>query len=213
MTPVTVAKGPAQAPPPAQPSAPPVPSAPPAQAGPQPVVITSRAPDPRVMRFVNPVMAALLRSPLHGLLSRQVLLLTVTGRQSGRRYTVPLGYMRDGDALLVISQHADRKRWWRNLRGGASVAMHLRGRWLTGRAEVIETPMAVAAEIERLIARLGPKEASARLYMSLDITPPPTREQLARALHGVVLVRLATDGPDGAGGQGETAAAAPVKAG
>jgi hypothetical protein len=162
------------------------------------------------MRFVNPVMSALLRSPLHGLLSRQVFLLTVTGRRSGRRFTLPLGYVRDGDALLVVAQHSDQKRWWRNLRGGAPVALHLRGRRAIGRAEVIETPLAVAAEIERLIARLGPKEASARLYMGLDTTSPPTPEQLARALDGVVLVRVVLDRPDGSG---RPAAAAPVEAG
>jgi hypothetical protein len=158
------------------------------------------------MRFVNPVMSALLRSPLHGLLSRRLFLLTVTGRRSGRRFTLPLGYVPDRDGLLVISQHADQKRWWRNLRGGAPVALHLRGCRLTGRADVIETPLAVAAEIERLVARLGAKPASARLYMGLDTTPPLTREQLARALDGVVLVRITPDDPAG------SAAVVPVEA-
>jgi deazaflavin-dependent oxidoreductase (nitroreductase family) len=162
-----------------------------------PVIVTSHAPDLRVMRAINPVMAGLLRSPLHALLSRQMFLLTYTGRRSGRRHTLPLGYVPDGDALLVVSQHSDQKRWWRNLRGGAPVTLRLRGHQVAGRAEVIETPLAVAAEVERLIARLGVKEASARLYMGLETTPPPTREQLARALQAVVLVRVT---PDDAGG-------------
>src|SRR5579884_1140426 len=84
------------------PSPEPVRPPPPAQPDSPLPVVASRAPDPRVMRFVNPVVAALLRSPLHGLLSRQVFLLTVTGRRSGRRFTLPLGYVRDGDALLVV---------------------------------------------------------------------------------------------------------------
>jgi deazaflavin-dependent oxidoreductase (nitroreductase family) len=143
-----------------------------------------------VLRAINPVVSALLRSPLHGVLSKQLFLLTYTGRRTGRRYTLPLGYMRDGDALLVTSQHAERKQWWRNLRGGAPVDLHLRGRRVRGRAEVVEAPLAVAAEVERLIACLGAKEGSARLYMALDTTPPPTREQLARALAGVVVGRV-----------------------
>jgi deazaflavin-dependent oxidoreductase (nitroreductase family) len=157
------------------------------------VGVTSHVPDPHVLRAINPFMAALLRSPLHGVLSRQMFLLTVTGRRSGRQFTLPLGYVRDGDALLVVSQHSEQKRWWRNLRGGAPVALHLRGHRMTGCAEVIERPVAVAAEIERLIARLGPREASARLYMDLDVTPPLTRDQLAQALAGVVLVRVIPD--------------------
>jgi deazaflavin-dependent oxidoreductase (nitroreductase family) len=154
------------------------------------LVIASRAPDLRMMRFFNPVMRTLLRSPFHGIVSGQILLLTYTGRSSGRQYTLPVGYIRDGEALLVVSQHSELKRWWRNLRGGARVALLLRGKRVSARADVIEDPTAVAAEVERLIARLGAKEASRKLYMGLDVTPPPTLEQLAHALHGVVVVRI-----------------------
>ncbi len=159
----------------------------------RPVVVASRAPDLRIMRFFNPVICALLRSALHGVLSRQLLLLTYTGRRSGRRYTLPVGYLRDGDTLLVISQHAEQKRWWRNLRGGAPVLLQLRGHPMAGRTDVIEKPLAVAVEVGRLIATLGPKEASARLYLGLDATPPLTRDQLAQALTEVVLVRVIPD--------------------
>ena len=51
----------------------------------------------------------------------------------------------------------------------------------------------MAAEVERLIARLGAKEASRQLYMGLDVKPPLTQEQLAHALHGVVVVRIIPD--------------------
>src|SRR5262245_25017771 len=67
----------------------------------------------------SPFMTWLLRSPLHGLLSSQVMLITVTGSVTGTRYTFPVNYVRDsGD--LVVSSRVDR-RWWRNLRGGAPV--------------------------------------------------------------------------------------------
>ena len=155
-----------------------------------PVFITSRAPDLRVMRLLNPVIRGLLRSPLHGLLSEQILLLTYSGRRSGRSYTLPVGYVRDGDALLIVSQHSELKQWWRNLRGGALVSLFLRGHRQDGRADVIEEPDAVAPEVERLMARLGAREASRQLYMGLDVVPPPTREQLAQALKGVVIVRI-----------------------
>ena len=39
------------------------------------------------MRLGNLFVASMLRSPLHGLLSGSVMLITVTGRKSGRRYT------------------------------------------------------------------------------------------------------------------------------
>jgi deazaflavin-dependent oxidoreductase (nitroreductase family) len=98
-------------------------------------VIVSRAPDVRLMRLFNPVIRALLRSPLHVLLSSQILLLTYTGRRSGRQYTLPVGYLPDRDAMIIVSQHSDLKRWWRNLRGGAPVAVLVRGKRLPARAD------------------------------------------------------------------------------
>lgn len=162
-------------------------------AAPAPPTVASTVPDRRVLRAINPVVSAVLRSPLHRVLSGRVFLLTYTGRRSGRRYTVPLGYTPDGPALLVVSQQSERKRWWRNLRGGAPVTLHLRGRRVAGRAEVVEAPAAVLAAVERLIALLGAREAGTRVALKLDVTPPPTREQLTRALAGVVVIRVTPD--------------------
>jgi deazaflavin-dependent oxidoreductase (nitroreductase family) len=86
---------------------------------------------------LNPVFAWILRSPFHGLVSPAVLLLTVTGRRSGRRYTIPVGYQRDGEVLVVLVSHARRKQWWRNYREPAPVALRLRGRERRGRAELV----------------------------------------------------------------------------
>src|SRR5215212_4045089 len=90
----------------------------------------------RFMRAVNRAPALLLRSPLHGVLSDGVLLLSFTGRKSGRRYTTPSNYLLDeaaGDTVLLTTDSP----WWRNLRGGAPIALRLRGRELAGRAEVV----------------------------------------------------------------------------
>jgi hypothetical protein len=41
-------------------------------------------------RLMNKFPAMLLRSPLHGLMSKRFLLLTFTGRKSGRKHTIPV---------------------------------------------------------------------------------------------------------------------------
>jgi deazaflavin-dependent oxidoreductase (nitroreductase family) len=97
----------------------------------------------------------LLRSPLHRLVGGGLLLLTVTGRRSGRRYTIPVGYQRDGDVLHVLVSKARRKQWWRNFREPAPVEVELRGeRWqATGRlidAESAAFRDVVAATLQRL---------------------------------------------------------------
>ncbi len=48
-----------------------------------------------------------------------VLLLTTTGRRSGRARTTPLLYLEDGGNLVVVASNADDDRdpgWWRNLK-------------------------------------------------------------------------------------------------
>ena len=87
---------------------------------------------------LNPLIAGLLRTPvLHWLLSPGVMLLTVTGRRSGRRYTIPVGYRLEGDELTVMVSEARKKQWWRNYREPASVELRLRGRARRGMAEVV----------------------------------------------------------------------------
>lgn len=50
--------------------------------------------------------------------------LYVVGRKSGRRYTVPVSYLAQGDDLLV----GTRFGWARNLRTGEPVAFRLKGK-------------------------------------------------------------------------------------
>jgi hypothetical protein len=85
---------------------------------------------------VNRPLALLLRSPLHGVASRSLLLISVTGRRTGRVHTLPVMYREAADGVLTIGVAAPAdKRWWRNLRGdGAAVRVRLRGRDRTGRA-------------------------------------------------------------------------------
>lgn len=91
----------------------------------------------------NPFMKWLLRSPLHGIVSRSFMLITFTGRKSGRAYTTPVQYAQDGSTLYVVTSQG--YTWWKNLRGGANVTLHVRGKALRGRAVTETDPQAVGA--------------------------------------------------------------------
>jgi deazaflavin-dependent oxidoreductase (nitroreductase family) len=67
-------------------------------------------------------------------LSRRLLLITVTGRRSGRTFTIPVSYVEEDGRLLIQPSAPERKLWWRNLRGGAPVRVRLRGQDRTGQA-------------------------------------------------------------------------------
>jgi len=66
------------------------------------------------------------------------MVLTVTGRRSGRALSFPVGYQREGDTLTVLVSEARHKQWWRNLRERAPVSMLLRGRPRTGKGQLVE---------------------------------------------------------------------------
>lgn len=77
----------------------------------------------RLARFLNR-LAARVHPPVYRLgLARSmgkapVILLSTTGRKSGRRITIPLCAVRDGDAFIVIASNggADwQPNWWLNL--------------------------------------------------------------------------------------------------
>lgn len=87
---------------------------------------------------MNGVIAAVLRTPLlHRLFSSAVLLITVTGRRSGRRYTIPVGYHLRGDVVTILVSEARKKSWWRNYREPGPVELWLWGRAQRGEAVVI----------------------------------------------------------------------------
>ena len=91
----------------------------------------------RIMTSLNPVVVRLLHSPLHFLASGGLLTLRYTGRRSGRRVTIPVGYQWHDDAIEVLVSKADRKQWWRNFETPRRVELRVRGRRLEGEAELV----------------------------------------------------------------------------
>lgn len=61
----------------------------------------------------------------------QVLLLTHRGRTSGRSYTTPLAYARDGESFVVAASNGGidiEPQWWRNLQADPRCSIEIRGR-------------------------------------------------------------------------------------
>ena len=116
--------------------------------------------------WVNPVVRLTLRSPMHPLLSRSLVILSYRGRKTGRWRSLPCMYARNGQELFIIPGQPDRKVWWRNLRRPSPVRLRLRGRDLEGTATASTDPEAIAAGLHRYLARY-PKAAKA-LGVRLD---------------------------------------------
>lgn len=134
----------------------------------------------------NSIVVALLRSPLHFIFSNTVLLLSYTGRKSGKRYRLPVNYVQAGDRLLVISHRS--RTWWRNLRNGASVGLRLKGYDYNALAEALEEPAAV---VEALGEYFQYAPHTARYFnVCLDSAGRPFLEDLLSAAQERVAVRI-----------------------
>jgi deazaflavin-dependent oxidoreductase (nitroreductase family) len=83
-------------------------------------------------KIANPFVRLILRSPLHGMMSAAVLLITYRGRKSGREYTLPVQYVQDGNHVYIVPGYPEKKTWWHNLKGGMNVRLTLKGETLPG---------------------------------------------------------------------------------
>ena len=144
-----------------------------------------RRPPAAVYKVLNPLLGLILRSPLHGLISKRLLLLEFTGRRSGQSYRLPIAYVRHGETLLLGTE----SRWKANLRGGARVSVILGGRQREGRAIVIDDASGMADALAEMI-RAMPQYAKI-VGVRLDATGRPYPDDLERARQqGSVVIRI-----------------------
>ena len=135
--------------------------------------------------FVTKSMKAILRSPLHGMVSKTVLLISFQGRKSGKIYTTPVDYSQDGETVYVFT-HAD---WWKNLRECPDVTLRLRGQEVQGLADAVaEDKGAVAAG---LMAHLRKVKSDAKYYgVTFDENGNPRAEEVEKAAQEAVMIRV-----------------------
>ena len=142
----------------------------------------------RWQTLYNPFVALILRSPLHGLMSNSTMLITYTGHKDGRAYTTPVNYVRDGETLLCVSPR--EHSWWKNLRGGAPLAVLVRGMDFEGVGRTFEGEAALEEGGLLTVLRKVP---AYRRYWKVEMTAKGRLgdpEDLSRIARTNVLVRI-----------------------
>ncbi len=133
----------------------------------------------------NSFIKFILKSPFHGMLSANTMLVTVTGRKTGRLITTPVNYYQEGNTVWVLTVR--ERKWWRNLSSCANTSLLLRGKVVPAMAEIILDEDAVAVQIGEYV-RHFPLSAKA-----LGIRTEGGRlvaEDLARVARDRLMVRL-----------------------
>lgn len=143
--------------------------------------------------WYNSIVAGVLNSPLHGVMSGSMMLITFQGRQSGKTYSTPVEYIKVGEELSVVSRR--ERTWWRNLIGcdgkGAPLTLHLQGQDVNANARVVMQEAELTRELDAL-CHARPAYAK-YLKMRLDAQGQPVADDLTRAARQYVIVRVRPD--------------------
>ena len=99
-------------------------------------------------KIVNPLVRFILRSPLHGMMSNSLLIITCCGRKTGREYYLPVQYAQAGNIIYIVPGMPEQKTWWRNLKEAAPVKLILRGQRVAGNAVVLKADTDAEAILE-----------------------------------------------------------------
>ena len=77
-------------------------------------------------RIINPVTIAIAKSPLHFLISQNIVVLNFMGMKTGKDYALPVSYFEDPKGKLRCV--TDRRNiWWRNLLQASNIKILYKG--------------------------------------------------------------------------------------
>lgn len=152
-------------------------------------VKTAQSPSSDPPQWFTNLLKFVLRTSLHGIFSKSIMLLVFRGRKTGRVYRTPVSYLREGNVVTAFTDSP----WQHNLLGGASVTVYLKGKAVEGFAEVIDDRDAVT---EALTHHLRHVRFDARFYgVSFDADGQPIREQVEKGSRHHVMLKIQLSAP------------------
>jgi len=98
-------------------------------------------------KFTNRIVGTLLRTPgISSAIGKRLVIVNVTGRKTGKQYSVPVAYTRHEGSLLIGTPFA----WARNMRTGEPVEVILQGKRRQAGVQVISDEDGVVAAYDVL---------------------------------------------------------------
>jgi hypothetical protein len=113
-----------------------------------------------------------------------MMVLEFHGRKTGKVYTIPVSYLREGDVVIAFTDSP----WQRNMVGGAPVTLYLKGKPVSGFAQVVKDRDEVTEGLTRFIRAF---HFNARYFgVSFDADGEPIREQVERGSQHHVMIKI-----------------------
>lgn len=138
-----------------------------------------------MMKIVNPIMKALLRSPLGNKMGDMIMVITFKGRKSGKVFTTPVSYLpaEDGSLMSFTDSH-----WGKNFDGGAPVTVLVKRQKYRATSTSTYDPQAVAAGIKYFFDKKGVKNAR-RIGVNFSGDHYPSQEELLKMADHRALIK------------------------
>lgn len=140
-----------------------------------------------LFRFINPFVRVILKSPIHFILSHQILLFRVTGRKSKKIYEIPASYAHINDALVCVTLRENL--WWKNFIDIEDQEIYFKGKKINKKISInYSDDNFVRTKLKELIEH-NPIDAFFA-GVKLDRNKVPNSEDLDKAakLHTVIIL-------------------------
>ena len=142
-------------------------------------------------KIANPFVKLILRSPLHGWMSAAVLLITYRGRKSGKEFTLPVQYVQDENYVYIVPGDAEKKTWWRNLKGGADVQVTLKGQTRSGVGILLEREADEAEILKAFGLYLKQFPSLAKMHnVRIEADGQPNPDDFRKAAEDILMIRV-----------------------
>lgn len=140
-----------------------------------------------LFRFINPFVRIILKSPIHFILSHQILLFRVIGRKSKKIYEIPASYAHINDALVCVTLRENL--WWKNFIDIENQDIYFKGKKINKKISInFSDDNFVREKLKELIEH-NPIDAFFA-GVKLDRNKVPNSEDLDKAakLHTVIIL-------------------------
>ena len=139
-------------------------------------------------RIINPLVVLIARSPIHLLVSTQILVTQFNGRKSGKQYRVPVSFHKNENTYTCVTLRSNL--WWKNLIDLERADVWLKGKLVNVHVELeYQNDELVKSNLRHLVSGNAIDAFFAKVKLNKDGSPDEKSLDDASKLHAVLKFR------------------------
>ena len=136
-------------------------------------------------RIINPLVVLIAQSPIHLLVSTQILVTQFKRRKSGTQYCVPVSFHQNDNTYTCVTLRSNL--WWKNLIGLKTTNVWLKGRLVNVNLDLeFQDDELVKSDLRHLVSGNAIDAFFAKVKLNKDGSPDEQSLDDAAKLHAVL---------------------------